>query len=300
MKVAVLLFSMAWVCLAQTAPPPDCQVAANVALSTGNGSVPVSPPALTSYYDNRGNDCVLWAVSYRADAGLSGYTVVFQSAPGSIVPSTFVSFAGNTVAASSSFGTASSGSALYSSVSSSGTTVDISFIRVHSSGASGSGNLHVTIQGWRTNWLSATGGGSSSGCSSPCVVIGPDAPGAAPTKDPVQLSGFDGTDVQRIKTDTSGNLTNVELGTGTFNALQQAVTASAVALPSNAAHEVCVWASVENTADFYVGNSSVTATGATTGGEIPPGMGNCWKLNNSNLIYVIAAGTGQVANFSVR
>lgn len=37
------------------------------------------------------------------------------------------------------------------------------------------------------------------------IVSGPDAPGVAPTKNPVQEGLFDGTNVQRAKSDTSGN-----------------------------------------------------------------------------------------------
>jgi hypothetical protein len=37
-------------------------------------------------------------------------------------------------------------------------------------------------------------------------AVGPDAVGAAPTENPVQISGFDGTNVRRIKTDTGGEL----------------------------------------------------------------------------------------------
>ena len=38
------------------------------------------------------------------------------------------------------------------------------------------------------------------------IVSGPDAPGAAPTKNPVQIGLFDGTNVQRASSDTSGRL----------------------------------------------------------------------------------------------
>ena len=48
------------------------------------------------------------------------------------------------------------------------------------------------------------GSGGGTGCVSPCVVIGPDAPGAIPTQSPVQVSGYDGTDVRRILTDLGG------------------------------------------------------------------------------------------------
>lgn len=210
MRFAVLLL-IPLCALAQTAPPPDCPVASNAAISGGNGNVPISPPAPTAYYDNRGQMCTFWAVSYRADSGLSGYTVAFESSPGPLTPSGFVSFAGNTVTSSSSFGTASSGAAIYNSVSTASmtTTIDIPWIRVNTSGATGTGNIYVTVEGWRSNWTlsggGSGGGGGGSGCTSPCPVVGTAAAGAPPSGDPVQIGGTDGTDIRALATDTSGN-----------------------------------------------------------------------------------------------
>ena len=62
----------------------------------------------------------------------------------------------------------------------------------------------VPVQVDANGVVQVNSGGGSGGCSAPCVVIGPDAPGAAPTQDPVQAAGFDGTDVRRILTDSSG------------------------------------------------------------------------------------------------
>ena len=53
-----------------------------------------------------------------------------------------------------------------------------------------------------------SGGGGSGGCvgtaGTPCIVAGPNASGAAPTKNPVLVAGQDGTDVRTVLTDTSG------------------------------------------------------------------------------------------------
>lgn len=63
------------------------------------------------------------------------------------------------------------------------------------------------------------------------IVSGPDAPGVAPTRNPVQVGAFDGTNVQRVKSDTSGNLSvNVQNFPAT-----QAVSAASLPLPSGAA-----------------------------------------------------------------
>lgn len=303
MKLTLCFFLAAFPLLAQTPPPADCQVAANVTVANGVGVVPVSPPAAAAYYDNRGLDCSLWMVSYEADSGLSGYTVAFQSSPGSITPTGFVSFAGNTVTSSASFGTASHGLALYSNLSTSATTIDTPFVRVNLTGASGTGNIHVSLQGWRSNWTipgSGGSGGGGSGCvgtaATPCVVDGPDAPGAAPTKSPVQVSGFDGTDVQRIKTDTSGDSLVSQIGLSTFNSGQQAVTTSAANLGTNSAKSVCIHALVANMISVFAGPSGVTTS---TGMEIPPGFGYCWNLANTNLLYVIASTTGASVSWTL-
>lgn len=53
-----------------------------------------------------------------------------------------------------------------------------------------------------------SGGSGSGGCagtaSTPCIVAGPNTPGTASTKNPVQVAGNDGTDVRAIATDASG------------------------------------------------------------------------------------------------
>ena len=70
-----------------------------------------------------------------------------------------------------------------------------------------SGN--VTIIAWGFNPADPEAASGSGGCAgtagTPCIVAGPNAPGTASTKNPVQVAGNDGTNVQAIATDTSGN-----------------------------------------------------------------------------------------------
>ena len=207
MKRLALLTLFAVAAAAQTVPPPDCNVASNTAIAGGTGTVPGTQSGTNPYYDNRAQQCVLWLVRYAADSGLSGYTVAFQNASGATTPGSFGSWGGNTVAASASFGSASSGTAFYSSVDSTATTIDVPWVRVDASGASGTGNVYVTLQGWRVNWLSSSGGGGGggTGCPNPCPVVGTAAAGSVPSGDPVQVGGSDGTDIRTIKTDTNGN-----------------------------------------------------------------------------------------------
>lgn len=78
-------------------------------------------------------------------------------------------------------------------------------------------------------------------------------------------------------------------GFGSLIGFQQAVTASAVALSSNASHSVCVMALPTNTINIYVGPSGVTTS---TGIPLQPGQTACWSISNTNLLYVIASTTG--------
>lgn len=78
---------------------------------------------------------------------------------------------------------------------------------------------------------------------------------------------------------------------------QQAVTASAVALPSNTAKEVCVKALVGNALNIYVGPSGVATT---TGIELAPGDGYCTRVTNTNALFVVASSTGSSVSFAAR
>jgi hypothetical protein len=78
-------------------------------------------------------------------------------------------------------------------------------------------------------------------------------------------------------------------GFGALVQFQQAVTASAVALSSNATHQFCVKALPTNALAVYVGGSGETTS---TGYPLQPGDWICYQLSNSNLVYVIASSTG--------
>lgn len=78
-------------------------------------------------------------------------------------------------------------------------------------------------------------------------------------------------------------------GFSSLVAFQQAVTASAVAIASNATHNFCVKALPTNSLTVYVGLSGVTTS---TGYPLQAGDWVCYQLSNSNLVYVIASATG--------
>jgi hypothetical protein len=133
------------------------------------------------------------------------------------------------------------------------------------------------------------------------------APGTAGTPGS-QVSSIQGiTGMTPVKTDGSGVTQPVSLATAPTTPTQpagfsagidfnQTVTTSAVALASNASHSFSVCAYWENTTSIFVGPSGVTTSGSTKGTELQPGQCAGWLLNNTNLRYVIATGSGQSVN----
>lgn len=82
-------------------------------------------------------------------------------------------------------------------------------------------------------------------------------------------------------------------GAQIINAGQQAVTASATALPSIKAKAVLIKASDTNALSIYIGDSTVTIPGgANPGLSLAPGDGVSIPVDNTNRLYVIAATTG--------
>jgi hypothetical protein len=78
-------------------------------------------------------------------------------------------------------------------------------------------------------------------------------------------------------------------GFASIISFQQAVTASAVVLATNATHGFCVKALPANSITVYVGPSGVTTS---TGYPLAAGDSICYQASNTNLAYVIASSTG--------
>lgn len=82
-------------------------------------------------------------------------------------------------------------------------------------------------------------------------------------------------------------------GAQIINAGQQAVTASATALPSIKSKAVLLKASEANAISIYIGDSTVTVPGgANPGFSLAPGDGVSIPVDNTDRLYVIAATTG--------
>jgi hypothetical protein len=87
------------------------------------------------------------------------------------------------------------------------------WLRVNMTAATGTGSFNFNLIG-----ASSIGNNDvtflSSGGSSVVTAIGPDATGTAPTQNPVQISVFDGTNVRRLRSGTTGNLNMAAITAG--------------------------------------------------------------------------------------
>lgn len=141
--------------------------------------------------------------------------------------------------------------------------------------------------------LTLTQGSTTAGQS------GPLAQGAVTTAAPAyttaQTSPLSLTTSGLLRVDASGTTVGVTQGAlGTFFSGQQAVTATATALPANASKQVCVKALVANGLTVYIGPSG---TSTSTGMELSAGDVQCLSVSNSNLIFVVASSTGSSVSF---
>ena len=252
-----ILFALIAFALRCAAQAPDCSI--QFLFNSGNGTVTM---------DNRSCNAQYWQVDYDSDSTVTGFTLAFQYSTGVNTPAgSFLSYSGNTVNSSSSFGTAQTGGATYCNLatclSSGGVTVNTPWVRISSTGGSGVGAIRGALQGWRAGFaegMGTGGGGGGSGCPNPCPV----------TQDTIPWI---------VNQQANGTVLNGEQG----------VTASAVNLGTNTVKTFCLIADIANTIPVYVGNASVSTS---NGVKLNAGGSWCPLVNNTNLVFVIASTTG--------
>jgi hypothetical protein len=137
--------------------------------------------------------CVAWTFSYYAE-GFSALSIQVEQAPDNNgVPGAFAA-----VVATGNPATATT----FTSFSFNGYAP---WIRVNLTSATGTGFVNYTLIG--NSYVGTSNAGGGGGGATTSTVNGPDAPGAAPTKNPIQDSGVDGGGlVRRILTDTLGDV----------------------------------------------------------------------------------------------
>jgi hypothetical protein len=277
MKKLLLLCLLALPVLAQQ---PDCQILVG----------PWTDTKISAQSDNRTTACVYWVLTYQV-TGFSAISLAFESASGASAPGAFGNFSGTVSSGvnpstSVACGTPGNCTATF--------TGQVGWYRMNFASHTGNGTIQGVLKGFKVG--QALGGApvSGAGCpgtvGTPCVVVGAVAPGMAPgTAFPVEVAGFDGTNIQPVSVNPAGNIQNQPIGDATFLSGQQAVTATAVALATHAARAICVSALLANTIPVYLGATGVLIT---TGLELQPGQNGCFMVNNSNLIFVVASTTG--------
>lgn len=153
-------------------------------------------------FDNRQIGNFYFVLTYQAQ-GCSALSLTFQSATGVNSAGTMGTYTG-TVNLGSNPSTNTSG----------GTVVFQGFVSWYGVAVSGLSGANCVVSGVVNGFTTGApigGQVSSAGCAgtvaTPCVVDGVDAAAAPPTVSPVGVSGFDGTNGQRILTDTAGRST---------------------------------------------------------------------------------------------
>jgi hypothetical protein len=214
--------------------------------------------------------CVSWTLVYNS-SGFSALSLVFQSAEGipGGVPGSFGTYAG-TVDTGVNPNTSTTGAV---TVFSNG-AVSTPFVRVNLASASGAGFLQGVFYGYRTGSNGSSGGGGGMGCTgtsgTPCIVAGPDAPGNTPTQAPVEDGTFDGTDTQRLKSDTQGRIlqgaypVNASVSL-TSSGLTQLIAASGSEVITVNHFSIGFASSVNFQLEYGTGSNCGTGTTAVTG-----------------------------------
>jgi hypothetical protein len=198
----LLLLLLGPICLAQTGTQPNCTLSFSLN----------STHLTSSNFNNTSTNCQTWTLTITSSISVSGFTLTFKSAPAAsnTAPGSFVTYAGSTVTGSNPM------TAVGTSTFSNGTTA-IPWVNLTASGITGAGTIIGVLQGWNTG-NAGGGGGGGGGCTDPCPVVGTAAAGSVPSGDPVQVAGWDGTDVRTLLTDASGHLLTVGTTATTSNA----------------------------------------------------------------------------------
>ena len=152
----------------------------------------------TSYNNTGPQRCVVWTLTYYAE-GFSALSIQLESAPDvagapgawSAISSTFVTNGTNPSTVTTSASLVVNGY--------------FPWVRVNPTSVTGSGFISYSLIG--NAYVGPSSSTTMSGSVAASTVNGPDAPGVAPTKNPIQDSGVDGGGlVRRLLTDALGDV----------------------------------------------------------------------------------------------
>lgn len=162
---------------------PDCQIFFSFS-SAGN----------SGQHDNRWVGCTTWTVTYTS-SGFTALSLTVQSAPdASGTPGAWVAWAGTIL------------SGVNPNTAITQATAELTgyypWVRVNLAGLTGAGTVAGVVYGYRTQPLQTV----TTLAAGEVTSVGADAHGSPPTKKPVTVAGWDGTNVRRLLTDTNGAL----------------------------------------------------------------------------------------------
>lgn len=198
----------------------DC----NLFFGAGGGT-PFAGAGNSVQLSNKSKNCYDWRVSYQSQ-GFSAVSLIIEIAPDvNGVPGSWITFlvpeVTNPIQGVNPSTDTAQASAYFRGAP--------AWIRARLASATGSGTVSGVLYGCQEpgcgSGMALAASSSGSGCPNPCpvtqsgtwnvgitgnpAVVGPDATGAVPTKNPLYTAGFDGTNVQPMKVDTSGRQVNV-------------------------------------------------------------------------------------------
>jgi hypothetical protein len=180
MKILIVLcLALSAFAQTQTKVSPDCTLGPSaVSFTTTGNSIAYDNRPVSS---NTGIPCANWSLVWSAEAAVTSLTIKIEAAPDSNgTPGTFTSIASGSTFPSGKVDIATA-------------TGYYPWIRVSVTAVGSPGAITGILNGWRDNADTiGGGGGGGGGCTAPCVVIGPDSVGSAPTEPPVAAGFIDG------------------------------------------------------------------------------------------------------------
>lgn len=283
----------------QVTTHPDCELSTDL----GSGATIVSGnTARTIAFDNRSFGCTYWTVGYN-NFGWTSVSVLFEDAPdGGNTPGTFVTFAGTTLTGSNPMTSTTQAVSTFSGM--------YAYLRISATRTGGSGTkpLKIVMQGWKNGPPST----ATATITGNVTVVGPTAPGAAQTTNPVEVSGVDnGGLVRNIATDTNGGVVpataSSALGDGISNTQTSTVdkTGTQVYI-RNMVHYFngTTWDRMRGNTDgqFIQGVTANTVVNANVRPVVMGGIVRSnntvesWNFNGNGVPTLVASASGQDGN----
>lgn len=228
--LATLLLGLAGTVFAQGPPnvqQPDCVVNVNLPNINGGSGTTIAIPS-TAGFDNRFSACQSWTFSYQATANSGTFTSIsVQTAAGQAAAGSFAANLAVTLGINPNTNQSNATATLTTGcVASTPCTTPNSWVRILLTRNNFVGAINGILYGYKSGYPGGggSGGGGGGGCTSPCPVVGTATAGSPPSGAPVQVAGQDGTNIQPLRTDINGRLSQQGDNTAQADGLTNAPT----------------------------------------------------------------------------